>query len=68
MIDSGKHTGLSGLDARKPISTYFISECPICGRALEVQVEHIGRRVMCQHCRGEFTALLPEQQSHTSVR
>ena len=37
-------------------STYFVQECPTCGRNLEVRVEYLGRKVMCQHCRGQFLA------------
>lgn len=37
-------------------STYFVQECPTCGRNLEVRVEYLGRRVVCQHCRGQFVA------------
>lgn len=38
-------------------STYFVQECPTCGRRLLVRVEYLGRRVACQHCRGWFIAL-----------
>ena len=31
-------------------STYFVQECPTCGRALHVRVEYIGRALVCQHC------------------
>ena len=37
-------------------STYFVQECPTCGRNLEIRVEYLGRRVVCQHCRGQFLA------------
>ena len=37
-------------------STYFVQECPTCGRNLEVRVEYLGKRVVCQHCRGQFVA------------
>ena len=36
--------------------TYFVQECPTCGRNLEVRVEYLGKRVVCQHCRGQFVA------------
>lgn len=39
--------------------TYFVQECPTCGRSLEVRVEYLGREVVCQHCRGHFTAYDP---------
>jgi hypothetical protein len=45
--------------------TYFVRECPTCGRSLHIRVEFLGKRVVCQHCRGPFlatdgTAPLPE--------
>jgi len=39
--------------------TYFVQECPTCGRRLHVRVEYLGRKVVCQHCRGQFTASDP---------
>jgi hypothetical protein len=39
-----------------PGSTSFFQGCPICGRALQVRVELLGRNVACPHCRGEFVA------------
>lgn len=35
---------------------YYVQECPTCGRRLEVRVEHLGRKLVCQHCSGEFIA------------
>lgn len=40
-------------------STYFVQECPTCGRRLHVRVEYLGRKVVCQHCRGTFIAYDP---------
>lgn len=37
-------------------STYFVQECPTCGRSLQVRVEYLGRQVVCQHCHGRFEA------------
>lgn len=37
-------------------STYFLQECPTCGRGLEIRVEHLGRTMVCQHCGGTFVA------------
>ena len=37
-------------------ATYFVQECPTCGRCLQVRLEYLGRVVVCQHCRGEFEA------------
>jgi hypothetical protein len=35
----------------------FQQRCPVCGRALQVSVVLLGRRVYCQHCGGGFTAM-----------
>ncbi|MCA9187734.1 MAG: response regulator [Pirellulaceae bacterium] len=43
-----------------PSPTYYIQECPICGRTLQVRVQYLGREVTCMHCRGEFTACDPD--------
>jgi hypothetical protein len=40
-------------------STYFVQECPTCGRRLHVRVDYLGKRVVCQHCRGAFIAFDP---------
>lgn len=37
-------------------TTYFIQECPTCGRKLNIRVEYLGRKVVCQHCRAPFAA------------
>ena len=39
--------------------TYFVQECPTCGRRLQIRVEHLGRRVVCQHCQGHLIATDP---------
>ncbi len=38
------------------MSTYFVQECPTCGRSLQVSVEFLGRQVVCRHCGGRFEA------------
>jgi hypothetical protein len=38
---------------------YFVQECPTCGRSLHVRVAYLGRRVVCQHCNGQFEACDP---------
>ena len=43
-----------------PNVTYFVQDCPTCGRKLNVRVEYLGRSVVCQHCRGSFVAWDPE--------
>lgn len=37
-------------------STYFVQECPTCGRRLQIRVEYLGKQVVCQHCQGRFVA------------
>jgi DNA-directed RNA polymerase subunit RPC12/RpoP len=39
--------------------TYYVQECPTCGRRVQIRVEYLGRRVVCQHCRGKFLAADP---------
>ncbi|UUO05063.1 response regulator [Blastopirellula sp. J2-11] len=41
------------------IVTYFIQQCPTCGRRLQVRINDLGRPVSCQHCHAEFTASDP---------
>lgn len=38
---------------------YFIQECPVCGRPVQVRVVYLGRQVNCQHCGGQFVASDP---------
>ncbi|MBI3839540.1 MAG: hypothetical protein HY288_16595 [Planctomycetia bacterium] len=45
-------------------STYFVQECPTCGRSLQVRVEYLGRQVVCQHCRGNFEACDPASAAY----
>ena len=39
--------------------TVFVQECPTCGRRLHIRVEYLGKKVVCQHCRGRFVACDP---------
>jgi hypothetical protein len=41
-------------------ATYFVQECPTCGRNLRIRVEYLGRRVVCQHCHRALVARDPE--------
>ena len=41
-------------------TTYFIQECPTCGRRLQVRVTYLGKHVACKHCQGQFVASDPE--------
>lgn len=38
------------------MATFFVQPCPTCGRNLEIRVQYLGRKVVCQHCRAEFSA------------
>ncbi len=40
-------------------ATYYIQECPTCGRSLQVRVEYLGKKVVCQHCAANFVACDP---------
>ncbi|MGC4005373.1 MAG: hypothetical protein QM811_20540 [Pirellulales bacterium] len=40
-------------------ATFFYQECPTCGRALRVRINYLGKAVVCDHCRGTFTAVDP---------
>jgi hypothetical protein len=42
-----------------PNPTYYVQECPTCGRRLQIRVEYLGRRVVCQHCQGPLIAVDP---------
>ncbi|MGC3969969.1 MAG: hypothetical protein QM775_22375 [Pirellulales bacterium] len=35
---------------------YYVQECPTCGRKLNIRVEYLGKKVVCQHCRSQFVA------------
>ena len=37
-------------------ATYFVRQCPTCGRNLQVRLEYMGREVVCQHCHAAFVA------------
>jgi hypothetical protein len=45
-------------------STYFVQECPTCGRSLHVRVEYLGRNVVCQHCHALFEACDPSSAAY----
>jgi RNase P subunit RPR2 len=42
-----------------PSPIYFVQECPTCGRRLQIRVEYLGKRVVCQHCQGQLVAMDP---------
>jgi len=37
-------------------ATFFIRDCPTCGRRLQIRVEYLGRMVRCKHCEAHFVA------------
>ena len=45
-------------------STYFVQECPTCGRSLQVRVKYLGRSVACQHCHARFDACEPSSADY----
>lgn len=44
-------------------ATYYVQECPTCGRNLQVRVEYLGKRVACQHCSARFVACDPSSEN-----
>lgn len=44
-------------------STFFLHECPKCGRRLEIKISHIGSKVTCLQCHGTFVAENPVEKS-----
>lgn len=50
-----------------PRSTYYVQECPTCGRNLQVRVEYLGRLIVCQHCEARFEASLSSAESDSGV-
>jgi len=47
-------------------STFFVQECPTCGRNLQIRVQHMGKDVVCQHCRARFEACDPNSATYPS--
>lgn len=45
-------------------STYFVQECPTCGRNLQVRVQYLGKQVVCQHCGARFEAYDPSTAAY----
>ena len=37
-------------------ATFFVQDCPTCGRKVRVCVEYLGMKIQCRHCRGTFVA------------
>ena len=51
-----------------PNVTYFSQDCPTCGRKLNVRVDYLGKKVVCQHCNGSFLAWDPEGAPPATVK
>jgi hypothetical protein len=47
-------------------ATYFVQECPTCGRNLRIRVEYLGKRLVCQHCHGALVARDREAPTYAS--
>jgi DNA-directed RNA polymerase subunit RPC12/RpoP len=45
-------------------TTYFVQECPTCGRQLQVRVIYLGKRVACSHCGAQLTACDPQSREY----
>ena len=48
-------------------ATFYVQECPTCGRRLKVRVDYLGKSIACQHCRAIFEACDPASQSRRSA-
>lgn len=46
-------------------STYFVQECPTCGRNLQIRIMYLGKQVVCQHCSARFEAYDPSSASYS---
>jgi len=44
--------------------TYYLQECPTCGRSLQIRVAYLGKRVSCQHCAAKFEASDPSSANY----
>ena len=44
--------------------TYFVQECPTCGRRLQVRIIYLGKCVACHHCSAQFTACDPQSPEY----
>ena len=47
-----------------PNSTYYVQECPTCGRNLQIRLEYLGKQVVCQHCSACFEACEPGSDAY----
>lgn len=49
-------------------STYYVQECPTCGRNLQIRVRHLGKEVICQHCSAPFEACDPGSEAYPPMK
>ena len=47
-------------------ATFYVQDCPTCGRKVRVCVEYLGMKIQCRHCRGIFVACDPETNPSNS--
>ena len=47
-------------------ATFFVQECPTCGRKVRVCVEYLGLEIQCRHCRATFVASDPDSDPSSS--
>lgn len=47
--------------------TFFVQECPTCGRPVNIRVAYLGKGVVCQHCRARFIASDPASRRYASA-
>src|SRR5437764_15496368 len=51
-------------DCHMSRSTYFVQECPTCGRNLQVRVQYLGKQVLCKHCGARLESYDPGTASY----
>ena len=44
--------------------TFFVQECPTCGRRLQVRLNYLGKRLACRHCGAQFAACDPQSPNY----
>ena len=48
-------------------ATFYVQECPTCGRRLQVRVDYLGKAIGCEHCHAVFEASDPSSQSRSAT-
>ncbi len=49
-------------------STHFVKSCPTCNRTLQIQIQHLGKRVTCGHCHARFFAFYDDLLGDSVVK